>query len=190
MTHHAFSPDFDNGDEYEPTTTLVRISRNPIGEHFGGLRPWDVLAQALLSVCSDPSQDFDDASASVMGIYAEMLAVTRVFDSNRQDESVPWEQWIPPWVGSTALTCSDPQFANTIWAMRLISSTILLFPSLVASNLDVAKEISNSIYLVTRAIAPVFREANKAHHGLGIEMADAVVELGEALCLADAKRIW
>jgi hypothetical protein len=74
--------------------------------------------------------------------------------------------------------------------MRLIASTILLFPSLVASNLEAANDISNSIYVVTRVIAPAFREASQNHHAFGVEMADAIVELGEALCLADAKRIW
>jgi len=77
-----------------------------------------------------------------------------------------------------------------IYVLRLTSSTILLFPSLVAANPEATKVISATVWIGSRLLLPAVQKSVDYSDDHAAELADAVVELAEALCLADTKRLW
>lgn len=50
--------------------------------------------------------------------------------------------------------------------------------------------ITSSVSTVTRLLFPAVQKNADFTDGHAAEMADAVVELAEAVCLAESKRVW
>lgn len=159
-----------------------------------GLPPWKAPCRELVQLCGDNIKPFDDIARELMRVFAVMVTILT--------EEMPKDDVF--------------QAGTLINVLRFVGSTILFFPSLPDSNPDAGIAIADALRRLAEMISPPTNTYGKegawmentrflALHDdvvapdqpdqvpwalAPVEIADAVVEVAEALCLADGKCVW